>query len=204
MASKKHRVLPYTLSGDATLADAILDGWGVRDQIELVGVPPTTSSSPSPRAPPTSSSVAATPSSTRSPASPRRACRQSPPRARASSRASPSASTTSRPTRPRGRPGHQLPRLLHRGRRPTYHRAHARPHAQGHIVEPRCRRQPLGPVLRLPRAPPVHADAQNRQTLCTGSSRARSTYFDNPMFYRQSTFPEASSRQIRYSLCCQI
>ena len=39
MASKKHRVLLYTLSEDAMLADAILDGCGVRDQIELVGVP---------------------------------------------------------------------------------------------------------------------------------------------------------------------
>ena len=39
MASKKHRVLLYTLSGDTTLADSILDGWGVRDQIELVGIP---------------------------------------------------------------------------------------------------------------------------------------------------------------------
>ena len=39
MASNKHRVLLYTLSGDTTLADAILDGWGVRDQIELVGIP---------------------------------------------------------------------------------------------------------------------------------------------------------------------
>ena len=39
MTSKRHRVLLYTLSGDTTLAESILDGWDVLDQIELVGIP---------------------------------------------------------------------------------------------------------------------------------------------------------------------
>ena len=32
-----HRVLYYTLDGDTRRADEILDGWGMRDRIELVG-----------------------------------------------------------------------------------------------------------------------------------------------------------------------
>ncbi|MBP3883351.1 MAG: hypothetical protein J6D54_00215 [Olsenella sp.] len=38
MARDRHRVLFYTLSGDTTAAQAILDEWGVGEQIELVGV----------------------------------------------------------------------------------------------------------------------------------------------------------------------